>query len=526
MSSNKQDIEHTFSEAFDQYQHPIDKDAAWAVVASRIEKKKKRRFFWWIWPGGALVIIVMLYSAYSIVDATISNEANTHTEATQLTMSNLSNDLDNNETKSKPDEQPPVGNTIKSTNDGAIRTTMAQGSNSLGSVVSSSKKSGNLAQDKTSSRKLITTNSLEGDENNKYANTKSDDSQNIKKSTRQYVQKALSTSELIKLNSDAEAKFPSSTKVQKLIPIDTHADEKNNSSKQVKSLQISEINAPNNFAKLPILPISLFDILTNKEMASTTELLTFANTEFSQSPFFLEFNLGGFRPYSQFDINQTGEPTKNQQFLNRWNSTYDEIVGYQFGIKFGTKIYKRLDLTVGIQYQRAITKFTYNQLISSTNEIVWNDEAYFFFDEDGRRNNVGGNTIETTNETRRVKAKQLHSFVQIPLQIGYTKLFRRFSLGLHGGPSLNIGHTFNGYVLTGEGEVQQLSKENDHEVYEKTLGLAWAGDLRLGYRLGNKAEAFTSLSYQYSGNNMMKSDFPIRMNMHQLGIIVGVRRNF
>ena len=534
MSAENKNIENLFSSEFKDYRHDLDIDGAWGAVESALKEKKKRRFFWWFWPIGAIAIAAIAFFVLNHNNDTNKlAEAATQTENLPTTPTQLSDDHTRSMNTSDKNVVRPQAK------DALI-------SNSTTTTSASTVKSDEVLEKIADSESSETTFKSNEEINETFAVNRDEKKVGLNSSANELAkgegrlnavseneQNENSLNEFLLINKNVSAQKRIADAIVP-IAIVTNADVINAVNANGTSIAIVKNNSsPENdnisdqvtaLSKMMLLPISLFPN-TNKlsDLKRVNENRIELTDKNNRNRFLIELSGGAINNFVNTSLN-TAADNADIKYLMRWNQTQQSLGGYQVGFKVGANIWKRLELSTGINFQKVINKIEWRQLTSTTHRVVWDDEAFFSIDDQGVSTSSGGQVIETESRFRYVKAKQIHNYINIPIQLGYSKLLGRYSGGVHVGPVINLSHKFQGRILDASLDIRSLTTDKYDEVYRTAVGLSGLADLRLGRSVGKSSEIFTSISYQYNGSNVFRNDFDIKMTNHNLSINVGWRQ--
>jgi hypothetical protein len=507
MSSNKRDIEKIFSSAFDHYQHGLDQETVWQDIEERLNHKKKRRFLFWLWPAGILAVglILVLFMPFNqdptsqlptpIEDSEkmagdIVEHAN---ESKQQSIANSPNVISEDILPNRPIEEEAANvskifnsNTKSATvdeKDGLVSNHKIADAKNIGENYSISESQYSPAI--TVPQQIFNVDQYELDEHNENAEGQQDFSRQHESSyenTRPFHERVSSNIQLADGN-----------------------------------LWLKEIA----LLKLPLFIIAEpdfgVDFLPMIEQKSIRK-------KPNNNHYFIDVCAAGIRQFVTTNRNQLGEPGSNV-YLADWKDSQQAIGGCGATVTVGKTFGRHLELGIGLRYQRFINKLQRDDEVQVERRAVWDEQAFYYFDDNNNQVFVGGNVIETEIRTSGVRAKQIHSVFSVPIYVGWSSYVGKTKLGLNAGPVVNIKHEFKGKVLSQNDDVIDIQNQ-DQQIYRSQLGISWAAALRASRSLGKQMELFTAVEFQYNPVNWLNDDQALKSKYQVLGVNVGVRRNF
>ncbi|MEM7572394.1 MAG: hypothetical protein AAF433_05820 [Bacteroidota bacterium] len=202
-----------------------------------------------------------------------------------------------------------------------------------------------------------------------------------------------------------------------------------------------------------------------------------------------------------------------------------DIGAWRLGIVVGYRFHPRWSITTGIDYQRLLTRFEGDQLVSREEESVPVVTQRIVY-ADGEVDERTGTGIRTTSVYRRTRFANRLNTINIPLLLGYEHpAFHPTSLNwyLQGGALLNIRQQITGTSLNENGLAYDLAEADE---FRQRIG--WGFQLGGGVSKPIKQNLSVQLGVEYRRffNPSTNTAASYRLGFNPVSIKAGIRWRF
>lgn len=191
----------------------------------------------------------------------------------------------------------------------------------------------------------------------------------------------------------------------------------------------------------------------------------------------------------------------------------------QLGMQFHLQHEKTgLELTTGLNYTQINERFDYNTAVIEMDSIEGVEFVY---------RNVNGDTVETvgmlprtTTTTFTNRHYNKYQLIDIPVLLGYRKVFGKFSFGAQAGVLVNLRLKTSGRMLASESEIVNIE---DTETFKSSVGLSYYFGATIDYELTKKWSISAAPFVRHLPNNFANANYELKQKYTQYGLNVGVR---
>jgi hypothetical protein len=209
--------------------------------------------------------------------------------------------------------------------------------------------------------------------------------------------------------------------------------------------------------------------------------------------------------------------------LDYKNGTERAFIGYNTGMSISA-LYKKLEFKMGLE-----RRFMQTEVLLKTEEevVVEHSQILARVYIDPANQQVVGEAYEditTTNEkTRETLHYDDYTVVSVPLQIGLSQSFGKWSLGASSGASFDFLVGQNGKTLNTENQIIEFTSADTPVLFEK-FGLSWRADCFVAYQLGKRCKL--AFSPQYIRSKSLTFNGIQEARVQQIGANLGLKVKF
>lgn len=258
---------------------------------------------------------------------------------------------------------------------------------------------------------------------------------------------------------------------------------------------------------------SLIDLLANGKLSKIKKIKKL------KSQLFFGIGFGSLKSNNVFD--------KNNEWHSLINKNEKPVLATQIQLQYNKSIIKNLYVSVGIKYNRIVSKF--NGVSSITNSREIDSDSSRFIIIDGQNFYFDGKKIQTITNTDYYSVYNRFSCFELPFGIGYnfSLLKSRFTISTNS--SLRVLSSLSGYTYDNKLNIRNYIELNEN--IKLNYGLSNINfKLNYSYPVLNNAVVFVEvqkqfpLIYNYSINFSNSSDFKSRYDA--LYVNIGMGYNF
>lgn len=169
---------------------------------------------------------------------------------------------------------------------------------------------------------------------------------------------------------------------------------------------------------------------------------------------------------------KTYSSLSNPTYAEARDSTETYVFSSTTGLSIGRNISKHFYIASGLELTRSVDRFEYQDTFYNSIDI-----------DKFKRNSSGGlDTLFGDNDfvQRRIINKKIYDkyhLVNIPIIIGANINFKKISINIQSGISINALFTQKGQILNADSFVENLDNLNESLYYNSTVGISYFGDV-------------------------------------------------
>jgi hypothetical protein len=207
---------------------------------------------------------------------------------------------------------------------------------------------------------------------------------------------------------------------------------------------------------------------------------------------------------------------EQEAYLAERESLETLITSYEAGILLNTQLSPTLSLRTGIGIEQINERLDWENVNTQVVPLL-SDTAYFYLDASNQPKYIADTVDAVVTETRRVKNFNAHTFVNIPLLIGYERALGTFALQASAGPVLQLYRGFDGKILD-EGENlltgEQLAERG---IYRQKVGVGLQAGMEVSHSLGRLGKIHARMQYRHGRLSVTESSAGYRQSYNSLG---------
>ncbi|MCA1761593.1 MAG: hypothetical protein LC664_01140 [Flavobacteriales bacterium] len=442
---NTREFDKHFREKLGEYNSPVDTDAIWAGVQSRMDSDRSRAGFYW-WFGSLLMLFILIGSAwYAVTDAGNSNALKTYTprySEVSLPLSEL-NSREENSAEEIGDNQNTHSNfghqeefpTNKARGDGEVGKAH-QGNSSFDEETVSDSRNSEDVQLAGSSSELFTRNEITSKE---YGAGNFKDSQ------------------------AAQGGFDDGVAVIDEIPIS------------------GDLMTP--------IPASQFDWESRAvDLLENPENDLYPSDNSNRPEISLLVDGGAGFVGRQIESADPGWNAFTRQRLR--TETPLEFANAQFRVSL--ELQNNWYFTAGASFTRINERFELDRITHEEELVTYVSDIHI--GESGDSTLIYSTGLVSTEHHEQVNHINRYTFIDIPVTAGYNYDLGRWSLALEAGVLFNVRLRSTGSMLDSEGVVVRIENTN---MFHSRLGLSYTGSVRIGYQSGTRTMLYIQPGVRY-----------------------------
>lgn len=217
---------------------------------------------------------------------------------------------------------------------------------------------------------------------------------------------------------------------------------------------------------------------------------------------------------ASFDVAQRRFYTNdeiNDSYLEVRESSEQQSYAYSVGLHLSALSKSGWSMTSGFDYHQIGERFIYQDGF----------KTIFIIEEikDGEGNVIGRDTI-SKSVPRILTENNKYHLAQVPFLLGFEVNSQNFSMGVYGGPLLNVLFRQETKFLSPE-ELVATDYSNNDTVFRKSLGIGWRIGLEFGYRISGRHQITFQPYVQFNPKSFTQNDFPIQQKYYITGLRLG-----
>jgi len=163
------------------------------------------------------------------------------------------------------------------------------------------------------------------------------------------------------------------------------------------------------------------------------------------------------------------------------NTTETPLEAWHLGFKYGAYLKKNISVSTGLEYSQITERFSLSETMQSENETQNDVITDLFISALGDSLITTGIGRGTSTFNRNYKIYNRLKSYSIPVQLGWTACFNKWSLGVEAGTQINLAFGFSGSILDSD-----LALNSAPAVFKSRIGLSWVGGLNVAYAFNDK----------------------------------------
>ncbi len=218
--------------------------------------------------------------------------------------------------------------------------------------------------------------------------------------------------------------------------------------------------------------------------------------------------LGGLASKSFINKNNDSEI---DSWIERRKNTEDPWYEWGLNATVGFNFTRNLYAGLGIEWNQAKEKFEYSEEVITKMVITFDPNS--------------GEPIDTTIEQGYLinKGEIKYNTIDIPVTVGYTQTFNGWNVGLEMSLLYNVSLEATGRVFD---QKFTLSRVENEQIYQSSIGLGWKGSLVLRKHLANGFSVQIKPTYRTYLTDVTQSIHPIGHKFRSYHVNLGVRKDF
>lgn len=235
----------------------------------------------------------------------------------------------------------------------------------------------------------------------------------------------------------------------------------------------------------------------------------------SGSHFALEIYGGIGQPLRRF----SAVSPEKQAYIDERQERETVLESIEAGVLITSRFRGGWSLATGLEFQKINERFRWQRQSTETVN-VYSDTAYFYFDDLNQRQYLGDTVQATLTESRRVTNFNAHTFLNVPVLIGFEKRLPHFSLRAQGGPVLQFYRGFEGVIFD---ENDELLPAGEQGIYQNKMALSLQAGLDISRPVGQLGEVFVGLQYRHGLTSLTDASAGFEQRYGSLGARLGWR---
>lgn len=492
MKREEHNLDQYFRDGLRDYESPLAANLWDKLDAAREEEKKPKGIIWWKWGLGASLIILLLatvlYFFSSQEKESIDPSTNTELPVTSI---------------QKADNLDPMSNAvdeaaqISNQNTVVTETTKAKFKRNEGleTPITSAKKT-------VKQRSVISTN-------------------NSSRNTNLSSEETASPLRSVELNRIQETTPNSTTNTSS----STRETKSNISQPTALATEKKSSEAVKSTQRLNFLKTNAATLLDNTPDLQTAFSAPLIKIPFSWGPKGCYSFAGGRIKYDYYvDAflapeyvirNLTAKEPEDDPYRQRRDDTEATLYGLSGGVRLSIVTRRGLALRTGIVYNRILERFNLEK--EGDTRIVQVVQA-------GTMDTI--TTVETG--TTIVRTYNRYHSIDIPLLLGYEIDAGNFNFSINAGAYFNIFARQKGKILSQSDVPEFITSNNPQRInaFEKDLGISIYGSFGLNYRISSGLQLLIEPNVRYQLKPISLSTYPLEQQYINVGLLLGVRRQF
>jgi hypothetical protein len=235
----------------------------------------------------------------------------------------------------------------------------------------------------------------------------------------------------------------------------------------------------------------------------------------NQPRFGLEIYGGIGQPLRRF----SAVSPEKQAYISERQGLENVLESIEAGVLLTARFRGGWSLATGLEFQKINERFHWQQVTAETVN-VYSDSAYFYFDAVNQRQFIGDTVQATLTESRRVTNFNTHTFLNMPLLVGFEKRLPHFSLRAQGGPVLQFYRGFEGVIFDENGDLRPAAGQG---IYQNKMALSLQAGLDVCRPVGSLGEVFIGLQYRHGLTSLTIAEAGFEQRYGGLGARLGWR---
>ena len=211
----------------------------------------------------------------------------------------------------------------------------------------------------------------------------------------------------------------------------------------------------------------------------------------------------------------SAKTAEDENYRQRRDETEATLYGLSGGIRLSVVTRRGLALRTGIVYNRILERFSLEK--EGDTRIVQVVQA-------GTMDTI--TTIETG--TTFIRSFNRYHSLDIPLLLGYEVDAGNFNFNINAGAYFNIYARQKGKILSQSDEPEFITSNNPQRInaFEKDLGISIYGSIGLNYQIRPGLQLLIEPNLRYQLKPISLESYPLEQQYINVGLLLGVRRQF
>lgn len=192
------------------------------------------------------------------------------------------------------------------------------------------------------------------------------------------------------------------------------------------------------------------------------------------------------------------------------------------GIKYNHRITNGFTFSTGVEWSQITSRLRYSETIITSRDTMIEDEVKKVFINaigDSSVTEIGAQKGYSFAKTDYHFYNQYYS-LNIPLTVGYEIQKERWAFGGELGMHINALFLFKGHLIN-----ERKSLQENPTFFKTNIGLSWAAQLNVAYRLNQKVSLTLSPSLKIANSSIAKDEHSLSQKLNGYRMHVGLKYN-
>ncbi len=266
-----------------------------------------------------------------------------------------------------------------------------------------------------------------------------------------------------------------------------------------------------------LLPTKSFDLNSTTRKLSPKKVI---NNVADLNKKYLPWTIGAFGNLSLPSRKFSTNSNEIKLYLDNRDELETMLHSWETGILINKYLTPDLFVSSGIGFQKITERFDWENINISTTPLL-SDSAYYYLDGLNNKSYVADTVNAVVTETRRVKNYNSHTFINIPVFLGYDKNIGQFSIEASGGPVLQFYRGFEGRLVDENENFTTGEELMAQGVYQSKVGFSLQANLGISRSIGKFGRIHTGIQYRYGLLSLTDASAGYEQRYNSLGLHVG-----